>query len=500
MLNEKIYIPLDVAGELTLTTEQIASERVAVLGATGSGKSNCIAVLLEQMLPDIPFLIVDTHGEYGSLRGKFNIPIVGTDADADVAAEPEDMAALARYSFENRASLILNLLLVDGEKRIDYVHNFLTTLFDLSKRMSASERRFYGVVLEEAQNFIPEGRVKSPSLAKMKEIALEGRKFGLSIIIASQRASEMSKTVLGQCALVFLHGAYIYADFQQYQGMLPYTLAETKDIALGLETGEAIVRYKKRVGVYQMRKSDYADLGATPTLGEGGGMVAGELVKDLKSLISERAIQTDLGFAGDSEKLKLEHMRIENERLHGLLDERTQENKTLADQLAKMTTERGEMLEKIGRLEMTLTQANDMHKRITVAPVADQKPAVNGSDAYRSPLQTTRGLHKQERAFVGLLADCRTAPGHQGRILHWLTIREGERFDLKTICRYLGLATNTVYNQPPLIFVQRGMLGRSGRGKSAIYWSRISEYLKREFPDLDGGEVMERFLKNLPRL
>lgn len=65
------------------------------------------------------------------------------------------------------------------------------------------------IVLEEAQNYIPEGN-RDPervSIAKkvFERIAREGRKYGLSLIISSQRPSELSKTVLSQCNTFLVH-------------------------------------------------------------------------------------------------------------------------------------------------------------------------------------------------------------------------------------------------------------------------------------------------------
>lgn len=64
------------------------------------------------------------------------------------------------------------------------------------------------MVLEEAQNYIPEiGRKDRESISKkiFERIAREGRKYGLSLVISSQRPSELSKTVLSQCNSFIIH-------------------------------------------------------------------------------------------------------------------------------------------------------------------------------------------------------------------------------------------------------------------------------------------------------
>lgn len=64
------------------------------------------------------------------------------------------------------------------------------------------------IALEEAQNYIPEkDRGDRDSIAKkvFERIAREGRKYGISLLVSSQRPSELSKTVLSQCNSFIIH-------------------------------------------------------------------------------------------------------------------------------------------------------------------------------------------------------------------------------------------------------------------------------------------------------
>ena len=60
----------------------------------------------------------------------------------------------------------------------------------------------FQIVLEEAHNFIPsrsEGIEGTPSLATVRKIITEGRKFGTGMLIISQRPSRLDETILAQC-------------------------------------------------------------------------------------------------------------------------------------------------------------------------------------------------------------------------------------------------------------------------------------------------------------
>ncbi|CDF79496.1 nucleotidyltransferase [Formosa agariphila KMM 3901] len=83
-------------------------------------------------------------------------------------------------------------------------------ILDFTSRLSESNRGKLPIViaLEEAQNYIPEkNRGDRESIAKkvFERIAREGRKYGISLLVSSQRPSELSKTVLSQCNSFIIH-------------------------------------------------------------------------------------------------------------------------------------------------------------------------------------------------------------------------------------------------------------------------------------------------------
>lgn len=83
-------------------------------------------------------------------------------------------------------------------------------ILEFLSRFEKSKRGSMPVViaLEEAQNYIPEINKKdreSISRKVFERIAREGRKYGLSLLVSSQRPSELSKTVLSQCNSFIVH-------------------------------------------------------------------------------------------------------------------------------------------------------------------------------------------------------------------------------------------------------------------------------------------------------
>jgi len=79
-------------------------------------------------------------------------------------------------------------------------------------------------ILEESHNYIPEktkGNNESVSKIVFERIAREGRKFGLSLVVASQRPSELSRTVLSQCNSFIVHRIQNPEDQEYIRKIVP---------------------------------------------------------------------------------------------------------------------------------------------------------------------------------------------------------------------------------------------------------------------------------------
>jgi len=80
------------------------------------------------------------------------------------------------------------------------------------------------LVLEEAQNYIQQPRfAEEESISRLifERIAREGRKYGLSLVVSSQRPSELSKTVLSQCNSFIVHRLQNPEDLRYFKEIVP---------------------------------------------------------------------------------------------------------------------------------------------------------------------------------------------------------------------------------------------------------------------------------------
>lgn len=143
-----------------------------------------------------------------------------------------DLSLLASEVLENVTALIGRI-----------IHEFLQRLSD---RVSGIGRGEYPVVLilEEAQNYIHEGRkMEEVSISKIvfERIAREGRKYGLGLVVASQRPSELSKTVLSQCNSFIVHRLQNPEDLRYFREIVPGIYGQLLDQLPALAPRSALV-------------------------------------------------------------------------------------------------------------------------------------------------------------------------------------------------------------------------------------------------------------------
>lgn len=102
------------------------------------------------------------------------------------------------------------------------------------------------LILEEAHNYARpprthEDRGQSLSRRSFERVAKEGRKFGLSLIVASQRPSEISPTIISQCANFFSHRLQNPDDIDHFRRIIPKQAQRLLDQVTVLTAGEAIL-------------------------------------------------------------------------------------------------------------------------------------------------------------------------------------------------------------------------------------------------------------------
>ena len=143
---------------------------------------------------------------------------------------------------------IIDLSMLSHEV-LPYACTVIGRLLLETREKLAAERRYkhpWVLVLEEAHNYArparsDEERGQTLSRLAFERIAKEGRKFGLSLIIASQRPSEISQTIISQCANFISHRLQNPDDIDHFRRIIPMQARRLLDQVTILASGEAIV-------------------------------------------------------------------------------------------------------------------------------------------------------------------------------------------------------------------------------------------------------------------
>lgn len=118
------------------------------------------------------------------------------------------------------------------------------TLFNLKMWQSAEERQNDPALLvcEEAHRYVPNRGEAQYEAAQesIRRIAKEGRKYGLGLLLISQRPSEVEATVLSQCNSWIIHRITNEADREHVRGILPDSVSGLTKMLSGLRRREAI--------------------------------------------------------------------------------------------------------------------------------------------------------------------------------------------------------------------------------------------------------------------
>ncbi len=320
-----------------LSMNMLAQKHVSVLAKTGAGKSYTVGVLLEEFLQaGVPLVILDPHGEYGSLRHanldegdvktmadfgikprSFDKQVVeyamdtGLNPDAerlrleginleghelvdlmggrlsggqvgllyqaikevkdhmpsytlqDIMDAVQQNKSSAKWNVINalealegtgvfhirgtpikdlvkpKQCMILNLKGIAPDVQEVAVTRLIGMLWEARKR---GEVPPFILVCEEAHNFCPERGVGNAiSGPIIRTVASEGRKFGMGLVIVSQRPAKIDKNVLSQCNTQLVLKVTNPNDLKAIVSSVEGITSKTSDEVQRLPIGTALI-------------------------------------------------------------------------------------------------------------------------------------------------------------------------------------------------------------------------------------------------------------------
>lgn len=260
-----------------MNKEMAVTHHLAILGVTGTGKSHFARKLIRELADDAQrVIIVDLTGEYKTM-----FPDIDSIIDKErsqQAFNAIEMLATENAKFQSQRSAsvidsnekilkkvfydsIKEFLESDKEKSLlelpdisnkssifEYVRWFFWCLFETSKTKDNFGKRVC-VVLEEAHTVVPEynamganDNASRASVNSIAQIALQGRKYNIGLIVIAQRTANVSKTILTQCnsIIAFQEFDKTSTDFlSSYMSPAHLKALSTLEFRTGIAVGKA---------------------------------------------------------------------------------------------------------------------------------------------------------------------------------------------------------------------------------------------------------------------
>jgi hypothetical protein len=116
--------------------------------------------------------------------------------------------------------------------------------FSVQQWLPAGKRHPVALFCDEAHLYIPEAPgsgMAENAIAIFERIAKEGRKYGVGLVVITQRPSEVNRTVVSQCSNLIAMRLTNGDDQAVVRRLLPDSLGGFGDLLPVLDTGEALV-------------------------------------------------------------------------------------------------------------------------------------------------------------------------------------------------------------------------------------------------------------------
>ncbi|MBX3103795.1 MAG: DUF87 domain-containing protein [Cryobacterium sp.] len=194
---------------------------MAVLGMTGMGKSMLTRRLASEFAKTFPVIVVDQTGEYNSIG---------------LPASNQQNTSTPGLSLKNLQDS--NAPHAEALKALQILEKLGREEFESNKPVT---RRI--LILEEAHQFVPEPSMLGFGIAGRDEsikfglLMMQVRKFGVSVVLVSQRTSVVAKSALSQCENII---AFKSVDQTGLDYLEAFGGPALRDLLPRLSVGEAL--------------------------------------------------------------------------------------------------------------------------------------------------------------------------------------------------------------------------------------------------------------------
>ena len=175
---------------------------------------------------------------YGFL---FNAP----ESEHDYNAMARTAAKLMDYATKGAQIKVIDFSEVPADILPVIVGLVARIIYQIQFWTSHEKRRPLALICDEAHLYLPKKEGKNPvelrAIESFEKIAKEGRKYGVALVIISQRPSDVSDTILSQCNNVIALRLTNGDDRNTVSKLMPESLESLLDVLPIMDIGEALV-------------------------------------------------------------------------------------------------------------------------------------------------------------------------------------------------------------------------------------------------------------------
>lgn len=188
-----------------LDAKELINPHIAVLGTSGAGKTYLIKSLIAKrvMHEGYSVSVIDWNGEYSELIKSLDGNVVMPSAES------------AGFDYGSLLSGVnsVDLSSLNSDTQKDFVsRSILHIIARLMRSSGISKSAKKMLVVDEAWRMFP-------NRADIGALFREGRKYGLSVVVASQLVSDINNEVLANCATEFIFRLHSDSDYDILRSM-----------------------------------------------------------------------------------------------------------------------------------------------------------------------------------------------------------------------------------------------------------------------------------------
>ena len=462
---------IDTEGLVRLNPADTTQSHAAIIGMTGSGKTNTLYVIAEELSAgDVKVTIVDPEGDYGDLRYGTKALILGKGRKGnhiDIQLTPDNAAAAAdvmcRY---DTPIIILDLSGFDIDTRDEFLLAYVGKLW---KNYQDEDFPPHRLIVDEVQLFAPQTE-KRESKHLLQDIAARARKRNFTLAVATQQPQSVDKKILNATRYRIFHQVARGTAMKALKDLLPASVAnaapkaDVEEMIADMAVGDVLFMIGNGAKKAHIRASNtfHPDNGVA-VVGRQLPFDDGTLDR-LRGLISSNQ-------AAEVIKAEVKHEIAEDT----LIEE-------LKARVAELETENANLRQQLAATPSPKTEGDE-----TALPVV----AIEHRDLERERLVRERDCERQKRIYQLILMNVKRQSKLDRRIVSFLADHEPKEYNAMDLGIALALSPDTLPSNPPMALLKANLISRRKVGGKFVYRSMVLSRVEAECPMIDRSQAIE---------